>query len=176
MGARQMADLRKQKQDEEMNRKTQEALDFDHEEETSYEGRFMYVKAFVFTSFFVFCCYHLNVNMLYKLQKRHARNEGVLDEFLQHEEEQKKRGLIRRTLGKIGGGEDEGIDGGIKNTSLGGHWKLRTLDGRPFSSHDLAGRYYLIFFGSTLCPDVCPFTLRTLMRAIKILKNTSEGK
>ena len=69
-----MADLRKQRIDEEMTRKTQEALEFDHEEETSFEGRFMYVKAFLFTSLFVFCCYNLNGMMLYKLQKRYARN------------------------------------------------------------------------------------------------------
>ena len=36
----------------------------------------MYVKAFIFTSIFVFGCYKLNTAMLYKLQKRHARNEG----------------------------------------------------------------------------------------------------
>jgi len=50
------------------------------------------------------------------------------------------------------------------------------LDGRPFGSKDLKGHYYLLFFGSTLCPDVCPFTLRKLMKAIHILKGTSEGK
>ena len=83
---------------------------------------------------------------------------------------------MRRMFGKIGGGQDDGIEGGIQNTSLGGHWQLKTLDGQPFSSHDLAGRYYLLFFGSTLCPDVTPFTLRTLMKAINVLKNTSEGK
>ena len=53
---------------------------------------------------------------------------------------------------------------------------LKTLDGREFGSHDLQGHYYLIFFGSTLCPDVTPFTLRTLMKAVRIIKNTSEGK
>ena len=78
-----MADLRKQKIDEEMTKKTQEGLDFDHEEETSFQGRYMYVKVFIFTTIFVGCCYKLNSAMLYKLQKRHARVEGRLDEFLQ---------------------------------------------------------------------------------------------
>ena len=47
----------------------------------------MYFKAFIFTSIFVFCCYQLNCAMIYKLEKRRARNEGQLDEFLQQEEE-----------------------------------------------------------------------------------------
>lgn len=87
---------------------------------------------------------------------------------------------MRRVFGKIGGPdesqENENIEGGIKRTSLGGHWKLRTLDGRPFGSENLAGHYYLLYFGSTLCPDVCPFTLRSMMKSITILKGTSEGK
>ena len=71
-----MAELRMQQRDEEMTKKTQEGLDFDQEEETSYMSRFMYFKVFIFTSIFVFCCYQLNSAMLYKLQKRHARLEG----------------------------------------------------------------------------------------------------
>ena len=50
-----------------MTRKTQEGLEFDHEEETSYMSRFMYFKVFAFTTLFVFLCYKLNSAMLYKL-------------------------------------------------------------------------------------------------------------
>ncbi len=38
-------------------------------------------------------------------------------------------------------------------------FELIDHDGRPFSNHDLAGRSYLLFFGFTHCPDVCPTTL-----------------
>ncbi len=38
-------------------------------------------------------------------------------------------------------------------------FELIDQDGRPFSNHDLAGRPYLLFFGFTHCPDVCPTTL-----------------
>ena len=82
----------------------------------------MYLKVFIFTSVFVFMCYQLNSSMLYRLQKRHARNSGMLDEFLQAEEDAKNQGFIRRYFGKIGGGEEDGIDGGIQKTLLGGHW------------------------------------------------------
>ena len=45
---------------------------------------------------------------------------------------------------------------------LGGPFTLTGSDGRPFSSHKLAGRPYAIFFGFTHCPDVCPTTLSRL--------------
>ena len=50
-----------------MTKKTKEALEFDHEEETSFQGRFMYVKVFVFTTVFVAFCYKLNGMMIWKL-------------------------------------------------------------------------------------------------------------
>jgi protein SCO1/2 len=34
--------------------------------------------------------------------------------------------------------------------------------GRPFSAADLRGRWSLLFFGYTNCPDFCPTTLTTL--------------
>ena len=41
---------------------------------------------------------------------------------------------------------------------------LRTHTGVPFSSKDLGGRWSLVFFGFTHCPDVCPTTLADLRR------------
>jgi protein SCO1/2 len=57
------------------------------------------------------------------------------------------------------------IDGGIKMTSVGGEWNLLDLNGKTFGSKTLDGHYYLLFFGSTLCPDTCPFTLMKIMKA-----------
>jgi len=36
---------------------------------------------------------------------------------------------------------------------------LTDAQGRPFSRHDLGGRWTLLFTGFTNCPDVCPTTL-----------------
>jgi protein SCO1/2 len=43
--------------------------------------------------------------------------------------------------------------------------ELVDQDGRPLDRSGLAGRWTLIFFGFTNCPDVCPTTLATLKRA-----------
>ena len=50
------------------------------------------------------------------------------------------------------------------SVSLGGPFNLTGADGRPFSSSQLAGQPYAIFFGFTHCPDVCPTTLARLVR------------
>jgi protein SCO1 len=43
--------------------------------------------------------------------------------------------------------------------NLGGPFELTDQNGKAFSSKQLAGRPYAIFFGFTNCPDVCPTTL-----------------
>ncbi len=41
--------------------------------------------------------------------------------------------------------------------------------GRTISNDDFAGRYQLITFGYTMCPDVCPTTLVSMTRALRLL-------
>lgn len=47
---------------------------------------------------------------------------------------------------------------------IGGPFTLTGTDGKPFSSERLAGKPYVLFFGFTHCPDVCPTTLARLAR------------
>ena len=42
---------------------------------------------------------------------------------------------------------------------IGGAFVLTDQDGKPRSSADFRGRYQLIYFGYSFCPDVCPTTL-----------------
>lgn len=52
----------------------------------------------------------------------------------------------------------------IGAVTFGGPFTLTGDDGEPFSSSQLAGTPYAIFFGFTHCPDVCPMTLARLVR------------
>ncbi|HEX7930018.1 MAG TPA: SCO family protein [Sphingomicrobium sp.] len=56
-------------------------------------------------------------------------------------------------------------------TSIGGPFTLIGSDGKPFSSAKLNGNPYVIFFGFTHCPDVCP---TTLARLVKLRKELSD--
>ena len=52
----------------------------------------------------------------------------------------------------------------IELSSMGGPFTLVGSDGQPFSSAKLNGKPYVIFFGFTHCPDVCPTTLARLVK------------
>lgn len=42
--------------------------------------------------------------------------------------------------------------------------ELTDQDGRPFNTDALRGRWHLLFFGFTACPDICPTTLSDMRR------------
>jgi cytochrome oxidase Cu insertion factor (SCO1/SenC/PrrC family) len=41
---------------------------------------------------------------------------------------------------------------------------------------DLEGKYYLIYFGFTFCPDVCPVSLMKMAKALNKVKESKEHK
>ncbi len=43
--------------------------------------------------------------------------------------------------------------------AIGGPFQLTDQDGRAFTDADMKGKPFLVFFGFTHCPDVCPTTL-----------------
>ena len=55
-----------------------------------------------------------------------------------------------------------------------GHFELTTLEGRDVTDADYRGKWLLIYFGYTFCPDVCPTTLLDLSRWIKKLGPEAE--
>jgi protein SCO1 len=53
--------------------------------------------------------------------------------------------------------------------AIGGPFKLTDQDGQVVTEQDLKGRPFLVFFGFTHCPDVCPtslFEVSEIMRAL----------
>lgn len=47
-----------------------------------------------------------------------------------------------------------------------GHFMLETLDGKTVSDTDYRGKYLVVYFGYTFCPDVCPTTLSQIGAAL----------
>ncbi|KAF8164814.1 h-sco1 [Crassisporium funariophilum] len=43
--------------------------------------------------------------------------------------------------------------------SIGGPFSLTTHDGKPFTEENLLGKWSLVYFGFTNCPDICPAEL-----------------
>ena len=51
---------------------------------------------------------------------------------------------------------------------------LYNTKGEPVSHEDFAGKYYLIYFGFTFCPDVCPVSLMKMAKALNQVKASKE--
>jgi protein SCO1/2 len=49
---------------------------------------------------------------------------------------------------------------------IGGPWMLYNTKGEPVTHKDFEGKYYLIYFGFTFCPDVCPVSLMKMSKAL----------
>ena len=52
--------------------------------------------------------------------------------------------------------------GGTNALSIGGPFTLEDGNAKPVKDRDFRGRYMLVYFGYTFCPDVCPTTLAQL--------------
>jgi protein SCO1 len=62
--------------------------------------------------------------------------------------------------------QGHGIAGGPLSAAIGGKFSLVDQNGKPFTDADLKGKWNLVFFGYTHCPDVCPTTLNDLSLAL----------
>jgi protein SCO1 len=53
--------------------------------------------------------------------------------------------------------------------TIGGPFHLIDQNGQPFSNQDMKGKPYLVFFGYTHCPDICPTTLFDMSQVFRKL-------
>jgi protein SCO1 len=58
--------------------------------------------------------------------------------------------------------------------AIGGPFRLEDQTGKPFSDQDMKGRPFLVFFGYTHCPDICPTTLFEISEVIKALGKDAD--
>jgi protein SCO1/2 len=58
---------------------------------------------------------------------------------------------------------------------LGGDFALVDWDGKPVSSKDLVGKWVLLYFGFTKCPDICPDELHKVTAVLKRLENQGQS-
>ncbi|MBV9827455.1 MAG: SCO family protein [Alphaproteobacteria bacterium] len=58
-----------------------------------------------------------------------------------------------------------GVAGSALASAIGGPFHLVDQDGKPFTEANLNGKWHLVFFGYTHCPDACPTALNEISLA-----------
>lgn len=58
----------------------------------------------------------------------------------------------------------------LAGASIGGPFSLTDQNGATVTDRQFAGKYRLMYFGYTYCPDVCPIDLQKLMAGYRVLE------
>lgn len=58
---------------------------------------------------------------------------------------------------------------------VGGEFTLTNQDGKIVTNKDFEGKYMLIYFGYTFCPDVCPTELQVMTGALEQLGDDAKA-
>lgn len=68
------------------------------------------------------------------------------------------------------------IESSAGEALVGGPFALTDQHGQPVTEQDFAGRYMLIYFGYTYCPDVCPMSLTNMVATLDLLPPEQAGQ
>ena len=83
--------------------------------------------------------------------------------------------LWRHELGPSGASRLTLESAGAAGPTIGGSFTLVDHNGKTVTARDFRGRFMLVYFGYTYCPDVCPTTLTTMADAIDILAGDGDS-
>jgi len=64
----------------------------------------------------------------------------------------------------------------VSGPKIGGPFELVNQDGMTVTQADYEGKYLLVFFGYTYCPDVCPLTLTKVASVLDMLGESEATK
>jgi len=72
--------------------------------------------------------------------------------------------------------EPAAAPGPLAGSAIGGPFALVDQNGRAFTDRDLAGKYALVYFGYTYCPDVCPLDVQAISQGLSALEKTAPAR
>lgn len=70
-------------------------------------------------------------------------------------------------LGACGGAATE--EAPLAGAAIGGDFTLTGKDGKAVRWADFNGKYRIVYFGYTFCPDVCPVDLQNIAQGLRLL-------
>lgn len=76
-----------------------------------------------------------------------------------------------------GGGSSPGVpQGNLTGAAIGGPFTLVDQDGRTVTDRDFAGRWRLMYFGFTYCPDVCPLDMQKIAAGFSAFEKAQPAR
>ena len=81
--------------------------------------------------------------------------------------------LLLAACSPAGGGAGEPP---LEGASIGGPFTLTDQNGRRVSDTDFKGKYRLIYFGYTFCPDICPVDLQLIGRGLAAFEKSDPAR
>lgn len=64
----------------------------------------------------------------------------------------------------------------LAGARIGGPFSLTDQDGRPTTERSLLGRYAIVYFGYTYCPDACPTDMGAIAAGLKQVETSDPAK
>lgn len=64
----------------------------------------------------------------------------------------------------------------LAGARMGGAFALTDQNGRTVTDRDFAGKYRLVYFGFSYCPDVCPVDLAVLGQGVRAFEKSDPAK
>ena len=72
------------------------------------------------------------------------------------------------------GGIPVGKNTKISSAKIGGPFKLVDHFGNSVTDQDFDGKFLIVFFGFTYCPDICPMTIYEITETLRLLKRKAN--
>lgn len=79
------------------------------------------------------------------------------------------------TFALAGCGGAAGESPPLEGAAIGGDFSLTGKDGKPVRWSDFDGKYRIVYFGYTFCPDVCPVDLQNIAQGVRLLGKEHPG-
>jgi protein SCO1/2 len=76
----------------------------------------------------------------------------------------------------LGGCQRDAAPPPLEGATMGGPFTLTDQNGRRVRDSDFAGKYRIVYFGFTFCPDVCPADLATVGAALRQFESRDPAR
>ena len=83
--------------------------------------------------------------------------------------------LAAALLASCGSPSTGGAQAPLAGAKIGGPFTLTDQNGRSVSDSAFAGKYRIVYFGYTYCPDVCPVDVQNLAAGLKQLEKSDPA-